>query len=550
MQEQKSGYIRLQPQVLQSVLSKFTPVSQFYTARLGASPKHGDVMCSTPRGKPGHHLTTPEFKGLLSFIETNERSRKTIDDEAMFPPACCGLPVSMKEIQANLDANERTLYKQKEKEFGTPLDSRLYCPSKSCGKWIEVPKRVKSAKITKAPDAVCSACNTVVCVSCHQEAHPDYDACPQEFTGNSSPQRTQRNGWQQCPTCRVAVRSISGSHHLSCDCGAEFCGLCAAEWKTCLCPEHNRYEEPPVGMEKRGSLQKDDAADSAAALRAVAKITSAKAQEEERLEAERREQHAQEIAARRGQVEAKFRSLEMQLNRIHDRQRALMYQRHENEAKALREGQTVDRSDGSEVKAKQTSESHREKLEALEREHALAVAEMDARHQDEEDDTFVSITRAYRTKPDKDARVNSMMEKLAKMQAEERAELAQTQSAEREKLVRQEQDETAEAERALIARDRFRRDQVARQSRMQMKRVWADGEWMNAVIETRYRLLENEQQHQIADAVDDAVSQAPDDRPVLPAIDEKHLYSFVESPLHPLEEQQERRVLRSYGIDH
>ena len=44
------------------------------------------------------------------------------------------------------------------------------------------------------------------------------------------------SGWARCPGCLQMIELRMGCNHMKCRCGANFCYLCRARWKTCSCP--------------------------------------------------------------------------------------------------------------------------------------------------------------------------------------------------------------------------------------------------------------------------------------------------------------------------
>ncbi|KAI4842474.1 hypothetical protein E4T44_03791 [Aureobasidium sp. EXF-8845] len=48
-------------------------------------------------------------------------------------------------------------------------------------------------------------------------------------------------GWQRCynTKCHRVVALTIGCNHITCVCGAQFCYVCGARWRTCDCPQFN-----------------------------------------------------------------------------------------------------------------------------------------------------------------------------------------------------------------------------------------------------------------------------------------------------------------------
>ncbi|KAH8116470.1 hypothetical protein DFH11DRAFT_1213550 [Phellopilus nigrolimitatus] len=149
-----------------------------------------------------------------------------VDDEYRFPPRCCGQVVSMNHIEVDIPRETAELYREKIAEYETPC--RLYCCNAQCAKFL-------GPRQECAAPAHCGSCGTETCALCTAPAHPATVRCTVDKGLRKALVLGQARGWQRCPRCRQLVERNNGCYHMSCRCGAQFCYLCAAAWKTCSC---------------------------------------------------------------------------------------------------------------------------------------------------------------------------------------------------------------------------------------------------------------------------------------------------------------------------
>jgi len=106
------------------------------------------------------------FTSNMSDLNLTFRS-EAIQNEETFPPKCCGTEIPKKVIIANLPQDQKIAYRRKEQEYTLPVEQRIYCPSKSCGKFV----LSHCVPLSKDTPAQCSTCTTRICQHCHGFAH-------------------------------------------------------------------------------------------------------------------------------------------------------------------------------------------------------------------------------------------------------------------------------------------------------------------------------------------------------------------------------------------
>ncbi|KAK0761166.1 hypothetical protein N5P37_006112 [Trichoderma harzianum] len=149
-----------------------------------------------------------------------------IGDESLFPPRCCGQPIPLGINQIFLPAELVGEYRAKELEYGTP--NRTYCHQPACSAFIP-------SQFIQGDVATCIKCRSETCTICKGQSHDDH--CPEDAATLEVLRIAKENGWQRCYSCHRLVDLSTGCNHITCRCGAQFCYVCGAQWKTCRCDQ-------------------------------------------------------------------------------------------------------------------------------------------------------------------------------------------------------------------------------------------------------------------------------------------------------------------------
>ncbi|KAI9894851.1 MAG: hypothetical protein M1814_000071 [Vezdaea aestivalis] len=462
----------------------------------------------------------------------------SMNDEQKFPPKCCQQQVPPKLVHSSLSSDQSKLYKQREKEFSIPSNARFYCPSEKCTKWIDT---IKYPIAKDKKNLKCPSCKTKVCTICRGFGHDEWQACPQDFALEATLEESSRNGWQRCPSCRTMIELSVGCRHMTCKCKAEFCYVCGAPWMTCACTEEDQYRRQQEILD-RHVLDNEKNAEAEAAIRADQVLEEEEAAravqeaEDRRLETERR------LEQTRTELNAHYDHLIKALSALHTYQRVLMLSRHEAESQSLAQehmeaNHPSDPSAGTPPHLITLQASHQSRAAAIGVAHKKAIEDLEASHQEQEDDTFVRITMQVRGKPNAEVRAKKMTDQVLRMQVEKRAELLKAQEAEFTALLRREKQEVLEAE---MKAERDEKSKVIKQRNsgaLQKKRLWAQVEWFNAVEKKRGEMLAEERVNKV-----DAVGKEENESMVSAKENEANL-----RPMHPLEEKS-RKIHSEYGI--
>lgn len=138
-------------------------------------------------------------------------------NEDTFPPKCCLQDIPRRVLQLHLSPKELEAFDEKELEYAVPSESRYYCGSTSCAKWIDTRKALRSDGALQCPH-----CRFKMCTSCRGAQHGRTQDCPQDFDLGAALRQAERAGWRRCYSCRTMVELNRGCRHITCKCRAEF----------------------------------------------------------------------------------------------------------------------------------------------------------------------------------------------------------------------------------------------------------------------------------------------------------------------------------------
>ncbi|KAK1989245.1 IBR finger domain-containing protein [Colletotrichum cereale] len=149
----------------------------------------------------------------------------SINDEALFPPRCCGHAISIDDISGQFSDEFVEIFHAKSVEYSTT--DRTYCHVPTCSAFI--PPATTQGDVGTCPD-----CQTRVCALYKGPEHQNH-ACIQDAAAQEVLRLAEENNWKRCPSCQTVVELGMGCHHITCRCNAHFCYLCLAKWKSCQC---------------------------------------------------------------------------------------------------------------------------------------------------------------------------------------------------------------------------------------------------------------------------------------------------------------------------
>ncbi|KAH8883133.1 hypothetical protein GQ53DRAFT_664268 [Thozetella sp. PMI_491] len=150
--------------------------------------------------------------------------RASFTDQSLFPPRCCSQLIPIEPNRSLLSPQIIGEFKAKELEFNTK--DPTYCSQPTCSTFVP-------PQLVKGDVAVCPNCSTKTCTICKTQSHSG--DCPKDTATQELLRVAEENGWQRCSHCRRVVELSRGCYHITCLCGAHFCYLYGAKWKTCKC---------------------------------------------------------------------------------------------------------------------------------------------------------------------------------------------------------------------------------------------------------------------------------------------------------------------------
>ncbi|KAF8153879.1 hypothetical protein B0H34DRAFT_661873 [Crassisporium funariophilum] len=153
-------------------------------------------------------------------------------DESLYPLRCCQEPIPIESVRPFLSFSVNILFQRKHAEYSVLSKDRIYCVNLTCSAFLGSSEGRLNLEI---PGINCPGCQTSTCPRCKQAAHPTED-CTVNAATQALRELARQEGWQTCPGCNTLIELQEGCFHMTCQCRAEFCYLCAAVWKKCTCP--------------------------------------------------------------------------------------------------------------------------------------------------------------------------------------------------------------------------------------------------------------------------------------------------------------------------
>ncbi|KAH7035278.1 uncharacterized protein B0I36DRAFT_318018 [Microdochium trichocladiopsis] len=309
---------------------------------------------------PCHHYCVDCFERLIGTACENEQQ---------WPAKCCLNQIPDETITTVIRGELLEKWRNKGWEWGLPVSDRIYCSEANCSVWC------RPHEINRAQNIATCRNRHRTCIICRGAEH-GREACPQDRDLAQTNELAEEEGWKRCYGCNAFVEHREACQHMTCRCGAEFCYVCSARWRTCHCTmeqlaavkaeaDRRRMQREVREAEKEAELQ-EILRQIEEYEREIALKTELLRQEQERIAEERRqkelEQRIQREQARRQEVAIKFSGLREAFERLHDIQRSMVHDMHTQEDEQL----TTDNA----AKMEDLKERH-----AQERENLLATVE-------------------------------------------------------------------------------------------------------------------------------------------------------------------------------
>ncbi|KAI1372721.1 hypothetical protein F4677DRAFT_449207 [Hypoxylon crocopeplum] len=320
--------------------SNHTPDSSVHEAEVECVSCLDDFSPKEMVKAPCHSYCKPCFLRLIST---------TCENEQQWPPKCCLNRIPINTIILNVDNELKQIYRGKAAEWDLPISDRIYCSHPTCSIWVR-PDQINRARNV----ARCSSGHWT-CIICRAPQH-EGDNCPQDRDMMRTDELAEEEGWKRCYGCHAYVEHREACQHMTCRCGAEFCYVCGARWRTCTCSMEQLQAIKSGAAARRQAREDREAQELAEVQEAIRQVEEFEREEAlkaellrlelERLAEERRQKELVERIRREGErrrvVEVKYLELREVFTNVHELQRIIVQREHSaEEARLETQGSTA-----------------------------------------------------------------------------------------------------------------------------------------------------------------------------------------------------------------
>ncbi|TGJ88527.1 hypothetical protein E0Z10_g237 [Xylaria hypoxylon] len=279
---------------------------------------------------PCHNYCVPCFRRLIVSSCHNEQH---------WPPKCCLNTIPDSIIRANVDELQWLEFREREIEWNRPVADRIYCSQPECSLFIRPENIILADSVARCSDG------HFTCIICRNAQH-EGEICPQDEDMIRTNELAEAAGWKRCNICQAFVEHAEGCQHMTCRCGAEFCYVCGARWRTCSCTmTHLAVFKQEAESRRAERLEREawEEAEMQEALRLVEEFereeelrAHALREKELRLAEERRQRRQEEQIRQRQEAAARFEELRDVFSELHETQRTVVQQQQDKRARQLR----------------------------------------------------------------------------------------------------------------------------------------------------------------------------------------------------------------------
>ncbi|KAI0416129.1 hypothetical protein F5X98DRAFT_364707 [Xylaria grammica] len=275
---------------------------------------------------PCHNYCVPCFRRLVVSACQNEQH---------WPPKCCLNNIPDHTIRANVNELQWLEYRERAIEWNRPVADRIYCSQPECSLFIRPEYIILGQSVARCTDG------HYTCLICRNAQH-EGEICPQDEDMIRTNELAEAAGWKRCNTCQAFVEHSEGCQHMTCRCGAQFCYVCGARWRTCSCTMIHLSVFKQQAESRRTERLERQAREEAEIREALRLVREFEREEEERarvlrekerrLAKERRQRRKEE---RIRQTVTQFEELREVFSELHETQRTLVQQSQDNRARQL-----------------------------------------------------------------------------------------------------------------------------------------------------------------------------------------------------------------------
>jgi len=324
------------------------------------------------------------------------------------------------------------------------------------------------------------------------------------------------------------VELTTGCRHITCRCGAEFCYVCNARWRTCNCTEADkerriaelraRREERTREQEEADAAAEADAEELAEAIRQIEQMEleeTVRREEEERqrqLEEElmlarlEEERLLEEISRREAEEEMARQLRETLLTSSKEecqtmmdtlmqiiifQHAALMSEHESRELQCVEKKETKQERHSGKVAdhAQWLEDNIRKRRSTLQKRQTQELQALQLQAEEEEDDMFMQMHTYLKDKPNREAREMKMRDAFQKQQTERQEELAKRHREERKTL-----EESSYSEReGLRKATSMKLDPIIKEFQLSLRtlgsQIGADRKWFQMVSTRRIEMM-------------------------------------------------------------
>jgi hypothetical protein len=249
-----------------------------------------------------------------------------LQSEDRWPVKCCTEVIPTRDVLRHIGRKERKRFHQREREWSTPVEKRIYCAAAECGRFIPLSAIIKNRSCAK-----CKKCRTKVCTQCLSAWHGK-DDCPQEIGLQDILAVAESEGWRRCYKCRAMIEKTYGCSWMKCRCGATFCYQCGLRRNACYCtsqyPVTNRVHTAKPEYILAEPEHGGEASSAPAELPAtISSQATQVAQDKERTRTAVANLRNREIFENISAIIRKYAAAREELEQIHESQKQLILER-------------------------------------------------------------------------------------------------------------------------------------------------------------------------------------------------------------------------------
>ncbi|PQE21944.1 IBR finger domain-containing protein [Rutstroemia sp. NJR-2017a WRK4] len=429
----------------------------------------------------------------------------SLASEDQWPVKCCTEFIPSADVLRHVSRKQQKKFLQREIEWSTPVDERIYCAAVNCGRFIP-----RSAIRKNKTCVRCQKCRTNVCTQCLRLWHGK-DDCPNEVGLQDALILAESQGWKRCPNCRAMVSKNQGCRIIHCRCGGHFCYVCGNSCPrngACVCEAAG--PDGPAGavaeLRANAEAQSENSSEASSALaESIASTSSEDTQDLEEIERARiavDNMRNRQVAEKVRAIHRRYAVATKELEGIHQKQRQLIYARWNRQEKQLSDD-LQDAINGLEARAQRSldlaTKEYKHRLAYLQNlgedflsmEETIMIAEGKVVWADLNRRMISSVPNPYSEKENTKVKKEIQLQKKDKLG--NREEQIEKYTEEVRKLV-EECNQARDKTRAIL-------DTIYREYEYGLSRIHAaEAQWMDAVMAERQSMLQKMENDEIAHA--------------------------------------------------